>query len=228
MIVHPAKHLFEAKFPSLEDHEEEIFYQHPIHDIKCNQLGTLYYEEGKFAVYDKGDTSVVRDQITRKNCGSKLRVIWECYTGKITLSPHFLFDNANPLDTRKENLILSRQISDKERQLYLKKKKKFVHATVDHLMKIEARMEKMGVDKDTLYEMLQLPYWAITARKRKEEGLPMIVKTGGYHGKTTREEADEVEKLYLQGLSLYAIIKRMDWTSASRVKKVVRDRGLTR
>ena len=42
MIVHPARHIFEAKFPSLEDHEEEIFYQHPVHDIKVNQLGVIY------------------------------------------------------------------------------------------------------------------------------------------------------------------------------------------
>lgn len=228
MIVYPAKHLFEAKFPSLEDDEEELFYQHPVYNLKVNQLGVIYCDEIEYAIYDKGDTSVVRDQKTRKSCGSKLRVIWECYTGEIIHSPHFLFVNANPLDTRKENLILSRQMGEKEKAPYLKKKKKFVEATVDHLMKMEARMEKRGIDRKQLYEMLILPYWAISARQRKEEGLPPIVKAGGYHGKTTTEQADEVAKLFLQGLSSYAIMKRMDWTSVSRIKKVIRDRKLVR
>ncbi len=228
MIVYPAKHIFEAKFPTLEDQEEEVFYQHPIHDIKCNQLGALYYEESKFAVYEKGDTSVVRDQITRKNCGSKLRVIWECYTGEIFPSPHFLFVNANPLDTRRENLVLSKPLTLAEREPYLRKRRKFVIESVKHLIKIEERMAKMGVEKEQLYAMLMLPYWLRSAREKNLEAPVQEERLPGSKSWTTEEEANEVEKLFLQGLSVYAILKRMNWPSTHRIKKVIRDRNLVR
>jgi len=231
LIVYPAKHLFQAKFPSLEPHEEEIFYQHPVYDIKCNQLGTIYCDESDYAIYHKGDTSIVREQSTRKNCGSKLRVIWECYTGKITQSPHFLFANANPLDTRQENMILSKPLTIKQREPYLQRRRKFVEASVDHLVKIEQRMEKMGLDKETLYQMLILPYWLKTARikyKAPTPKKPRVVSWGGSKYRTTEVEADEVEKLFFQGLTHYAIIHRMGWTSTSRIKKIIKDRGLVR
>ena len=234
MIIHPAKHLFEAKFPTLEEHEEEIFFQHPVHNLKVNQLGVIYCDEIEYAIYHKGDTSIVRDQKTRKNCGSKLRVIWECYIGKICSSPHFFFANSNPLDTRRENLILCRPLTHKERAPYLRARNRFVEASVQHLLKIEARMGKMGVDKDTVYQMLILPYWLKSARKKydvapiKSTAPKSLERRGGSKSRTTEAEADEVERLFFQHLTYYHIIQRMGWRSTSRVKKVIKDRGLVR
>lgn len=228
MIIHPAKHLFEAKFPSLEDHEEEVFFPHPVYNLKVNQLGALYCDDSEYGIYDKTGSCIVREHSTMKNCGTKLRVIWECYYGEMASNSHFLFANANPLDTRKENLILASGLSDKEREPYFSKKKKFVTESVKHLIKIEERMAKMGVEKEQLYAMLMLPYWLKSAREKnleapiKEERLP------GSKSWTTEEEANEVEKLFLQGLSVYAILKRMNWPSTHRIKKVIRDRKLVR
>jgi hypothetical protein len=234
MIIHPAKHLFQAKFPTLEEHEEEVFFQHPVHRIKCNQLGVLYWEGFEYTVYDKADTSIVRDMTTRKNCGSKLRVIWECYVGEQVTSPHFLYVNGNPLDTRFDNMIKTSTLTLKEKEAFLNVKRRFVNASVDHLIKLEARAERMGLSISELYSILMLPYWLISARKRFEEASAKVInpktleRRGGSKSRTTEAEADEVERMYLQGQTQYAIIQRMGWNSTSRVKKVLRDRKLVR
>ena len=232
MIVYPAKHWFEAKFPTLEDHEEEVFYQHPTLDIKCNQLGVIYCDESIYGVYDKVGTSMVRVTKTSISVGTKCKVIWECYTGKTVSSPHFFFANGNRLDTTKENLILSGPLSAKEREPYLRTKNRFIKASVEHLLKIEERMERVGVDKDQVYEILQIPQWLKGARlKYVPPAAPKKQKTysrGTPKIRTTQEEADEVEKLFHMGLTFYAIIDRMGWTSTSRIKKIVQDRKLVR
>jgi hypothetical protein len=228
MIVYPARHLFEAKFPKLEDHEEEIFFQHPVHEIKINQLGVLYYDESVYAVYEKQDTAIVRHTPTRRNCGSKIRIIWECYTGELAFGPHFLFVNGNPLDLRWENIRKSNTLTSKERDQLLAVKRKFTKKSVEHLIKIEERAEKLGMDITELHKFLLLPHWLVVARaKNGGPGIQKLRLPGG-KSPTTEEEADEIEKLYLMGLTFYAIINRFGWTSTHRVKKVVRDRGLVR
>jgi hypothetical protein len=231
MIVHPARHLFEAKFPTLEDHEEEVFYQHPVHDIKCNQLGVIYCDEGTFGVYDKRGTSMVRVTKTSNSVGTKPKVVWECYTGETVFSPHFFFANANPLDLRRENLVMSGPLSAKEREPYIRIKRQFVQASVEHLVGLEARMEVQGIDRKQLYEMLLLPHWLTGARERYVPPTPKqqrATSRGVSKPRTTQEEGDEIERLFHMGLTFYAIIDRFGWSSTSRIKKIVQDRKLVR
>jgi hypothetical protein len=232
MIVYKANHWFDAMFPSLEDGEKEIFYQHPLYDIKVNQLGVIYCDNSVFGIYDKVDTSMVRSQITRNSIGTKTRIIWECYTGEILNTPHFFFVNANPLDTRKENMVLSGPLSAKDRAPYLRTKNSFIQASVEHLMKVEDRMEKVGVDQTQLHELLLLPQWLKSARKKylppKPPKQQKKYSKGTPKTRSTPEEIAEVIKLYNMGLTFYAIIDRMGWTSTSRIKKIAKDYNLVR
>ena len=232
MIVYKANHWFQAMFPSLEDWEEEIFYQHPKYDIKVNQLGVIYCDNNVFGIYDRVDSSMVRSQKTRNSVGTKTRIIWECYTGEIVNTPHFFYVNGNPLDTRFENMVLSGPLSAKERQPYITTRARFIRASVEHLIKIEDRMEKVGVDKEQLYDMLMLPQWLRSARvKYLPPKPPKQQKTyskGTPKTRTTEEEIAEVIKLYNMGLTFYAIIDRMGWTSTSRIKKIAKDYNLVR
>ena len=232
MIIYPARHLFEARFPSLEDHEEEIFYQHPTQDIRVNQLGVIYCNESIFSIYDKRGTSIVRIMKTGLSFGSKTKVIYECYTGKTVSSPHFFFANGNPLDTRKENLVMSGPLSGKEREPYIRTKNRFIKASVEHLVKLETKMEAVGIGKTELHELLLLPQWLKAARERYvPPTAPKQQKTtskGTPKPRTTEEEADEIERLFHMGLTFYAIIDRFGWSSTSRVKKIVQDRKLVR
>lgn len=103
-------------------------------------------------------------------------------------------------------------------------KRGFVQQSLEHLLKLESRALKRGMPIDQLHTILSLPYWLVVAR-RKIEGAPAKLERGP---RTTVEEADEIQKLYLQGLTYYAILQRMGWASVCRVKKIVRDRKLSR
>jgi hypothetical protein len=134
------------------------------------------------------------------------------------------------MDTRKENLLVSSKIPNKEREPYLARKSRFIKESVEHLIKIEQRMERVGVDKKQVYEILQLPYWLEAARKKYKPTHVRLPRSGSKVAKprTTEAEADEIERLFHMGLTFYAIIDRFGWTSTSRVKKVVKDRKLVR
>jgi hypothetical protein len=232
MIVHPARHLFEAKFPTLEDHEKEHFYQHPVHDIKVNQLGVIYCDDGTFGIYDKRGTSMVRFLKTSRSIGTKCKIIYECYTGEIFHSPHFFFANGNPMDTRKENLVMSGPLTSRQREPYLKIKNRFIKASVEHLLKLETKMEAVGIDREQLYELLLLPQWLKSTRERYVAPTApkhqKVTSKGTPKTRTTQAEADEIERLFHMGLTFYAIIDRFGWSSTSRIKKIVRDRKLVR
>ena len=177
---------------------------------------------------------MVRDLKTGKSFGTKTKIIWECYTGEIVHSPHFFYANGNPLDTRRENLIMCGPLSDKARQPYLRIKRGFVQASVEHLVGLETRMEAVGIDKTELYEMLLLPRWLVGSRERYVPPTPQPPKPKKTYSKgtpkkrTTEAEVAEVIRLYNQGQTFYAIIDRMGWTSTSRIKKIAKDHGLVR
>jgi DNA invertase Pin-like site-specific DNA recombinase len=93
-------------------------------------------------------------------------------------------------------------------------------------------MEKVGVDKEQLYELLLLPQWLKSARKKylppKPPKQQRKYSKGTPKTRTTPEEIEEVIKLFNMGLTFYAIIDRMGWKSTSRIKKIAKDYNLVR
>jgi hypothetical protein len=92
-------------------------------------------------------------------------------------------------------------------------------------------MEKVGVDREQLYDMLLLPQWIKGARVKYLPPRPKHPKNtslGVSKPRSTEEEIEEVIRLFNQGQTYYAIIDRMGWTSTSRIKKIAKDYGLTR
>jgi hypothetical protein len=172
MIIYPAKNLFQAKFPTIEDHEEEIFFQHPKEDIKCNQLGVLYYDEDRYSVYTTVSGSTIREhekynKVGARSVGSKIKIIWECYHHEtLETGAHFLFLNANPLDLTKENVLIISRIDPITKKEAAKAKSKFVSNSIDHLMVLERKFEKEGISNQQLHKLLQIPNWLACARKK--------------------------------------------------------------
>jgi len=172
MIIHPANHWFETMMPELEPGEKEIFFKHPVEDIKCNQLGVIYYDEERYVCYDTRTGSVVKEmekwnkKLTRA-VATKNKVIWECYhQDKLDAGTQFLFTNGNPLDVTKANLLAITKLDPAVRQNASKIKKQFINASVDHLVKLEAKYKKKGIEPDLLQDLLQLPNWLLGARKK--------------------------------------------------------------
>jgi hypothetical protein len=234
VIVPKATNLFDALSPMLEDHEEELFFQHPTLDIKCNQLGAVYYNEDKYMYLHNKQGGSFMETKSRRNLGSKVRVVWECYRGQThsgSGSPHFFFANGNILDYRPENVFLSNDLLPKEKAQMAREKAKFILSSVQKLMELEIKYEKVGIKKEELHTAMLIPVWLVNARKRITPPLVGEAKKPTERGKKTRttpEEVDEVIKLFKLGLTYYNIMIRMGWKSNQRIKKIVQDYGLVR
>jgi hypothetical protein len=172
------EHWFECMYPTLRVDEEEIFYHHPIEEIKCNQLGVLYFDEDQYVAYDMVSGSVVRALNEKPGekirvVGAKPKVIWECYHNqKLESGSHFLYLNGNSLDCTKENLLAVSKTDPITKLHALQTKAKFIYNSVEHLVKLEAKYEKRGIDKDTLYKILSIPNWLGGARKKWKGPVP--------------------------------------------------------
>ena len=182
MIIHPAKHWFETMLPELEPGEKEIFFKHPVEDIKCNQLGVIYYDEERYVCYETRSGSAVKElekwnKKRARAVATKTKVIWECYHGdNLESGTQFLYTNGNPLDVTKENLLAITRLDATVRQNASKTKKQFINNSVDHLIKLEAKYKKRGIDSDLLHELLLLPNWLLGARKKWTGPVPKALE----------------------------------------------------
>ena len=176
------KHWFECMYPVLKDKEKEIFYQHPLEDIKCNQLGVLYYNEERYTTYDLRSGSVVREHyawngVKAKIIGTKLKIIWECYhNNNLASGSQFLFTNGNPLDLTMENVLAINRIDEATKKEVTKIKARFIQNSVEHLIKLEAKYEKRGIEQKQLHDLLQIPNWLVGARKRYKGAIPKALQ----------------------------------------------------
>jgi len=243
MIQFPAKHLFEARVPILEEGEEEMFYQHPLHNFKCNQLGALFIEDERYQLcYSTGGTYIRTkrrvDGVWRfmDNIGQKQRLVWECYEGRLLESgKQFLFVNGNPLDFSYGNLVLTTSKKDDFMVEVLNRKKRFVWESIEHLKKLEVKYEKKGVEKQDLYDLLMLPIWLKAARKKlnplpPELPLPSRRKTT-YTRKTppiTPADEQRIIRYFDEGWSYVQIRDRMGFGSKSPVKRICHKWGRSR
>ena len=239
MIQFPCTNLFDAKLPIFEDGEEEIFYQHPVYDIKCNQLGSLYLNEDKYyVVYSVYGIYIrVREEDGKlkfkDNIGMKQKIVWECYNSiHLTSGKQFYHVNGNILDFSHGNLVPTSYLEEKLMAPIISKKKKFIKSSVEKLLELENKYKERGIEKDELYELLMLPMWLINARKKLTtlQDKPKVKRTNhaGKASKITPEEEAEIIRLFDQGLTYGEIMLRVKFNSKSPIRRVIYKSGRDR
>ena len=235
MIVHPCTNLFDCLYPQLEDHEEEIIYQHPIYpDIKCNQIGVLYYDESKYATGVNHGIPSLRTIKSNNNkfIGSKWRMCWECYHGKEAPSLVNLWD-FNPYNCTKENLYLTKEIPKNEYQYRLHLRKKFAAKTIEKLEAFAARHDHMTIDEIKAH--FQLPVFLVSGwdsyragRRVKYQPVKSLGSLGKCHTPSKPDDEERVKTMFYANLYLREIAEAMDWGSTSRVRTIVKKNGWKR
>lgn len=239
MIQFPCTNFFDAKPPILEDHEEEVFYKHPLHDIKCNQLGALFVNEEKYYVVYTVHGTYLRireesgDLKFRDNIGMKQRVVWECYNSTVLNSGRQIYHvNGNVLDFSFGNLVPTGHRRNKEAQAILSTRRRFIKTSVETLLELEAKYEKRGMEKEQLYELLMLPHWLLTARKRWGTlRTRSKVKSGNWTGKASKVTSEEEERIihyFDQELTYGEIMLRMGFKSKTPIRRVLARWGRSR
>lgn len=232
MIHFPCTSYFDALSPILSPEEDEVIFQHPTYDIRCNQLGALYINEEKYyAVYSIHGTYIRSredsgDLKFRDNLGMKQKIVWECYNNThLTSGKQFYHINGNVLDFSYNNLIPTGSGDSKTMTSILSKRRRFIKASVDRLKELELKYEERGVEKQELYEVLMLPMWLINARKKdvplRPEPKERKGKWAGKSPKTTPEEEEKIIHYFDQGLTYGEIMLRMGYRSKSPIRRVL-------
>lgn len=239
MIQFPCTNYFDAKFPILEDGEEEVFYQHPLFDIKCNQLGALYLNEDKYyAVYAAAGT-YIRSKLDdgnlkfHDNLGTKQKIVWECYNGiRLRTGKHFHQINSNPLDFSLNNIIPTGSQDRKLVESITATRKKFIRKSVERLLELEDKYEKRGMQKEDLYQILHLPPWLIVERNKWDPlGTKPKVKRGDYVGKASKVTPEEEQRIihyFDQDLTYGEIMLRMGYKSKTPIRRILYKWGRSR
>lgn len=172
MIQFPCTSLFDAKIPVLEADEEEVFFPHPKWEgIKCNQLGVVYFDEERYSSIGLFPNITYR---TLKSphivLGTKEVVVYECYYGGDFKRRQFYHVNGNLYDFTPDNLIPTNDYKHPRHEEAKENKKAFIKRTMEHLVRLEQRFSKEGIEKEDVYNLLMLPLWIRNARKIYVDG----------------------------------------------------------
>ena len=167
MIKKNPAHYFECVLPRLEDDEEEIWFPHPVLDVKCNQLGILVFDEVEFSLLESHNKTSYLRQIDLKtnkyivSAGTKANLAWECYHQRVTNS-RIIHKNHNEWDFTMPNLYSPAEETPYEKVLRYKQKREWETRSAEVLLEKETSMAAKGLDKDTYRAFLMLPSWLTT------------------------------------------------------------------
>lgn len=188
MIIPKCTHFFNATYPVLEDHEEEIWYNHFQLPLKCNQLGLLIFDDDFDVQYNsiKGDYSV-KTGTSKRSLGTRQKLVWECYYGIACVGSMVMFKDANPFNLTQENLWRVESGSTFKR--YNAIKNEFTQKTFEYLSEKAKKYEERGVDIKDYIEILALPLWLEKICKRQLRGLAKPEKRT-----YTKDPMDQLEK----------------------------------
>lgn len=230
MIFYKAEHFFEAKYPTLEEHEVEIWYSHPKWDIKCNQLGVLdFNEEILTFTYTSRDQYKIRrkGEVNTYVLGSKERIVMECYTGQDCKGFNFFHVDANPLNLTFENLVFFRNKAPGI-DYYKRQKKEFIQRTLDYMKSREPLVQKRGISPEDYWTAMELPDWLIR-EWRVANGLPVKERTKVLKERRQYVTGAEQEMLVVRikelrqgGASWKDIQEILEIKSKSRLKYLVK------
>jgi len=227
MIIHPCTSLFDCKYPELEPHEEEVFYQHPLYsDIKCNQLGVLYYDEDKYYFSQRwGNPILWYTGSNKDNVGGRYKITWECYHGRVSPGLVNLFD-MNPYNCTKDNLYVNCDLKKSEYAERIKYRRRFIYNTV---MQLEAFAERHPyMTPGEIMSELNLQRVYRTAWTSHLAGVRVKVPTEPINKPYTKPRPDDDERvkaLFFSGATQLEIARAMDWGSTMRVRNMIKKHG---
>lgn len=230
MIFPIVNHFFDAKFPVLEDHEEEILFPHPTWPgVQANQLGAIYFDEDlytvvidpreQFRLRRKGESNVY--------ClGLREKVAMECYTGRSFKGYNFFHIDGNPLNTTFENLVFFVN-KGKGIDEYQSRKKAFIRRTLDYMKTREPLIKKRGIEPIDYWSAMNLPDW-IMYHWKSENGFPVPPKRKTYPtrsyttGDAQIEVIERLKELKAAGSTQQDIMEILEIKSVSRYKYLLK------
>lgn len=143
MIIPKPAHLFENCYPKLEEGEEEIFYQHPVYDLKCNQIGMVYPGESLtyFSYSVLPDKYNLNDMQNYKTSAPRLKVIAQCFAGSMDIPFRVVPFDGNPYNTTVNNLLYPKSFAKKAYENHYR----FKENTLDYMLRKDKKLEARNI-----------------------------------------------------------------------------------
>lgn len=198
-------HYFNTDLPKIPEGEPEVFFHHPELDLKCNQIGILYWGDS----YGEESFSPLTEKFTVALVGGKSKtyprhkLITECYLGELVKRAPRSVLNGITTDLRPENvLVLPHQLPEA-----IKNTNTFIHRSVMYMLERDHYIESKGIKPQVYWAEFKLPNY-ITTKYTEVTGLPIIkTKDGDFkfasnkkntelaQAKKTYKTKEEIKKL---------------------------------
>lgn len=215
MIHFPFTHLFDAMCPQLEEHEVDVWYPHPVHDLSCNRLGIIVYGDDLRWTSNQREIWITPAETgIRTNIGGREKVVMECYTQTIYYNYQFFHLDNNPYNLTQENLVFFKN-QDAESKYYTKEVSKFLARTVAYMNSRTHLLVARDVDPYDYWTAMELPDRVMYLWKKTNsfsvENRGRKKGTGTYKPNSrSTEKISTIKELLAQGLSGRAIARAMD------------------
>jgi len=197
MIIPSPKHIFQTCFPQLELEEEEIFYPHPLWDLKVNQIGVIYPGESiTYYSYSVLSENVgLNDLKTLKTTIPKQKLVAQCFAGSMDVPFQVVPLDGNPYNTTRDNLLYHNSQKKKALENY----KTFKKNSIEYMLKRDVVIKSKGLFPGPYWALQKLPNY-LRKPYEKQTGISLALDKYGFPKQTSwGEERPNQNRVRVRG-----------------------------
>lgn len=185
-------HYFNTDLPKIPEGEPEVFYHHPILDLKCNQVGAVYFGDSFEEVSYSPNTekfTLSKNKADSQRSFAKFKLITECYLGKE--APRLKRETVNGIltDLRPENVL----VQDYQAKQAKQNTDLFIHRSVMYMLEKDTVLEARGISPQEYWGEFKLPNYIIS-KYVDITGTPLIKARNGIYKFSSKRKNDEINK----------------------------------
>lgn len=191
MIIPNPKHIFQKCFPQLELEEEEIFYPHPLWDLKVNQIGLIYPADSityySFSVLSEHVN--LNDLETVKTSVPKTKLIAQCFAGSMDVPFQIIPLDGNPYNTTRDNLLYHDSFRKEASENY----RRFKQNSLEYMLKRDVVLKEKGLFPGPYWALQKLPNYLRSLYER-QTGVSLMLDQYGFPKQTSWGEEKSKRK----------------------------------
>lgn len=225
MVKRETNHFFKATLPKLGDDEEEIFYNHPIYDLKCNQLGVVYPgpEMKHFSYTIIGDRYLIGQGSNRKSSMIN-NLLYQCYTGNVDKAMRKIYPlDGNLLNKTPDNIVYPPSL----KKIAIENYNIFIDNTLQYMLARDKELKEKGIDPQLYWGIQKLipdiknPYTKMTGIKIVYDGGGLLKVDNGERVGEVKEEKkrNSLSKEELDRRTLYTLKARAEGQTELQIAK---------
>ena len=229
MIIKEAEHFFKAAYPVLEDHEAEIFYDHPYFDLKCNQLGMVYPRAGiKYFSYSiMGDKYIITTEDKVRTTTMVNNLLYQCYTGDVNKATRKIYPlDGNILNKTVDNIVYPSFLKN----IALENYNTFIGNTIQYMLNRDKKLKEKGISPQLYWGIQKLipdiknPYVKASGTVLRYDGSGALKTDEGERIgelKKEKEKRNFLSKEELDERTLYTLKARAEGQTEAQIARTL-------